>query len=178
MKPVLYNLNLVSDSTITDSAIIKFWHPDDLIDSIPTFSSKTVIYKNGTAIVSVPGNFLGGYYYISINHKNSVETWSASTVRLLSGSSYDFSSSLTKAYRNNTINSMRFLATNKYAIFSGDLNQDGSINLLDLQKSEISSKNTNLGFFNDDVNGDGVVDIFDLQIIENNKTLFINKARP
>ena len=178
MKPVLYNLNLVSDSTITDSVIIKFWHPDDLIDSIPTFSSKTVIYKNGTAIVSVPGNFLGGYYYISINHKNSVETWSASTVRLLSGSSYDFSSSLTKAYRNNTINSMRFLATNKYAIFSGDLNQDGSINLLDLQKSEISSKNTNLGFFNDDVNGDGVVDIFDLQIIENNKTLFINKARP
>jgi hypothetical protein len=58
------------------------------------------------------------------------------------------------------------------------VNQDGSINLLDLQKTEISSKNTNLGFFNDDVNGDGVVDIFDLQIIENNKTLFINKARP
>ena len=178
MKPILYNLNKTTDSTITDSVVIKIWHPDGLLDSIPTFLCKTLINKNGIATVSLPSNLSGGYYYISINHKSSLEIWSANTVRLLSNSSYDFSNSLSKAY-NNTINSpMKYLSTGKYGLYTGDVNQDGSINNNDEQKVEISSKNIVLGYSNEDLNGDGVVDIYDLQIIENNKNLFLNKARP
>jgi len=73
---------------------------------------------------------------------------------------------------------MKFLSSGKYALFSGDVNQDGTINSDDLQKVENTAKNIEFGYSNDDVNGDGVVDVFDLQIIENNKILFLNKARP
>jgi lysophospholipase L1-like esterase len=178
MMPILYDLNQTTDSTITDSVCIKIWHPDDLVDSMPSFSCITFLNKNGNAIVSIPINLSGGFYYISINHKNSLETWSANTVRLISNSTYDFSNSLSKAYNNGINTPMKFISSDKYAIFSGDVNQDGSINLVDLQQAENSAKFIGLGYLNDDLNGDGVVDIFDLQIIDNNKILFLNKARP
>ena len=73
---------------------------------------------------------------------------------------------------------MKFLSTGKYALFSGDVNQDGLINVVDLQKVENTAKSFGFGYSKDDVNGDGVVDIFDLQVIDNNKILFLNKARP
>ncbi len=178
MNPVLYQLNQTSDSSITDSVYIKIWNPNNLVDSIPTFLCHTLLNKNGNAIVSLPSNLSGGYYYISINHKNSLETWSASTVRLLSDSMYDFSNSLSKAYSNSLNTPMKFLSSGKYALFSGDVNQDGLINSVDLQQVEITAKNIGFGYFKDDINGDGVVDLIDLQIIENNKILFLNKARP
>lgn len=178
MNPVLYNLNQSADSTITDSVVIKFWHPDNLLDSTPSFTFNTTINKNGNSIVKLPSNISGGFYYISLNHKNSLEVWSATTVRLTSGSTYDFSNSISKAYSNSTNTPMKVISTGKCALYSGDVNQDGLINALDMSKVEISSKNIGFGYFNDDVNGDGVVDILDLQIIDNNKKLFLNKARP
>ena len=178
MKPILYNLNQIADSTLTDSVCIKIWHPDDLVDSVSTITYYTVINKNGNANVSLPISLSGEYYYISINHKNSLETWSANTVKLMPNSTYDFSNNISKAYSNNSNTPMKFISTGKYAIFSGDVNQDGTINEFDLKQVEIKAKNTGFGYLNDDVNGDGVEDILDMQIIENNKTLFLIKARP
>lgn len=178
MKPILYNLSQSADSIITDSVYIKIWNPNNLVISTPTFSCSALLNKNGNAIISLPSSFSGGNYYISINHKNSLETWSAGTVNLISGITYDFTNSLSNAFSNSLNTPMKFLSSGKYALFSGDVNQDGTINSDDLQKVENSAKNIGLGYFNDDVNGDGVVDVFDLQIIENNKILFLNKARP
>ncbi len=178
MKTVLYNLNQTTDTTFTDSIIVKIWHPDDLVDSVSTFTCYTILNKNGNANVTLPMSLSGGYYYISLNHKNSLETWSANTVKLISNSTYDFSNSLSKAYTNNVNVPMKFLSAGKYAVFSGDVNQDGAINEFDLKQVEISAKNIGFGYHNDDVNGDGVADIFDMKMIENNKNLFLNKARP
>jgi lysophospholipase L1-like esterase len=178
MNPILSNLNQIADSTLTDSVCIKIWHPDDLVDSVSTFISYTVINKNGSANVLLPINLSGEYYYISINHKNSLETWSANTVKLMPNSTYDFSNNLSKAFSNNMNAPMKFISIGKYAIFSGDVNQDGAVNQFDLQQVENAAINTGFGYHNDDVNGDGVVDVIDLQITENNKSLFLNIARP
>jgi lysophospholipase L1-like esterase len=178
MNSVLYNFNQITDSTVVDYISIDIWHPDDLVESIPTYSINTLINKNGIATISLPSNLSGGYYYISIKHKNSLETWSANTVRLVSGSTYDFSNNLSKAYSNGNNVPMKYISSNKYALFSGDVNQDGTINATDLQQTENNSKNLQYGYLKNDMNGDGVIDIYDLQIIENNKLLFLNKARP
>jgi lysophospholipase L1-like esterase len=178
MNPVLYNLNQTTDSSIVDYISIDIWHPDDLVESIPTFSINTLINKNGFATVSLPSNLSGGYYYISIKHKNSLEIWSANTVRLLSGSMYDFSNNLSKAYTNGNNVPMKYISSGKYALFSGDVNQDGTINSTDLQQVENNSKGLQYGYFKNDLNGDGVIDIYDMQITDNNKILFLNKARP
>ncbi len=178
MNPVLFNLNQITDSSIVDYISIEIWHPDDLVESIPTFSINTLINKNGFATISLPTNLSGGYYYISIKHKNSLETWSANTVRLLSSTTYDFSNNLSKAYSNGNNVPMKYISPGKYALFSGDVNQDGTINSDDLQLIENNSKNLQYGYLKNDMNGDGVIDIHDMQIIENNKILFLNKARP
>ena len=178
MNPVLYNLNQIPDSNIVDYIRIDIWHSDDLFDNIPSFSFNTLIKRNGLATVSLPSNFSGGSYYISIKHKNSLETWSANTVRLLSGSTYDFSNSLSKAYSNSNNVPMKYISLGKYALFSGDVNQDGTIDSTDIQQVENNSKLLEYGYFKNDLNGDGVIDIYDMQIIDNNKTLFLNTARP
>jgi hypothetical protein len=178
MNSVLYNLNQTTDSSIVDYISIDIWHPDDLVESIPTFSIKTLINKNGFATVSLPSNLSGGHFYISIKHKNSLETWSANTVRLLSGTTYDFSSNLSRAYSNGNNVPMKYVSSGKYALFSGDVNQDGTINSTDLQQVENNSKGLQYGYFKNDLNGDGVIDIYDMQITDNNKILFLNKARP
>ena len=178
MNPMLYNLNQIADSSIVDIVNIKIWHPDDLSESIPTFSTNAQINKNGLVNIFLPSSLSGGFYYISINHKNSIEIWSANTVKLLGGSSYDFSNSLSKAYSNGINPPMKLLSSGKYALFSGDIDQDGTINSNDLQQIENNSKSLQFGYLKNDVNGDGVIDIFDMQMVENNKILFINKARP
>lgn len=178
MNSILYNLNITADTSLVDSLSIKIWHPDDLVDSLPTFTVNALINKNGIVNLSLPISLVGGYYYISLNHKNSLETWSANTVKLMPNSTYDFSNNISKAYSNNMNTPMRFISIGKYALFSGDVNQDGSINEFDLEQVENTAINTEFGYHNDDLNGDGVVDIIDLQIIENNKSLFLNIARP
>jgi hypothetical protein len=178
MNPMLYNLNQIADSSIVDIVNIKIWHPDDLSESTPTFSTNAQINKNGLVNIFLPSSLSGGFYYISINHKNSIEIWSANTVKLLGGSSYDFSNSLSKAYSNGINPPMKLLSSGKYALFSGDIDQDGTINSNDLQQIENNSKSLQFGYLKNDVNGDGVIDIFDMQMVENNKILFINKARP
>jgi len=178
MKTVLYDYNQTADASMTDSVFIKIWNPNSLVISNPTFSCSALLNKNGRADISLPSSLSGGNYYISINHKNSLEIWSASTVNLISGITYDFTNKLSKAYSNSLNTPMKLLSSGKYALYSGDVNQDGAINSSDLQKAENTAKSIGFGYFNDDVNGDGVVDLFDSQIIDNNKILFLNKARP
>lgn len=52
---------------------------------------RTVLDVNGNALVSFPSLYSGGSYYIVINHRNSIETWSKNPVQLpLGGVSYNF----------------------------------------------------------------------------------------
>ena len=52
---------------------------------------KTVLDVSGNASVSFPSIYSGGSYYLVINHRNSLETWSKNPVLLpLGGISYNF----------------------------------------------------------------------------------------
>jgi hypothetical protein len=66
----------------------------------------------------------------------------------------------------------------KNALFSGDVNQDGTIDIFDTQLIENEASAFQFGYNPGDVNGDLSSDIFDLQVVENNSVLFIYKARP
>ena len=65
-----------------------------------------------------------------------------------------------------------------FAIYSGDINQDGGVDILDFALEETDVNNFAFGYNVTDLNGDGSSDILDYAIIERNANAFVFKATP
>ena len=65
-----------------------------------------------------------------------------------------------------------------FAIWGGDVNQDGIVDTGDMNPVENESTNVTMGYVAEDVNGDGIVDTGDMNIVENNSTNVIQKITP
>ncbi len=82
-------LDPITKPTVSDSVTVS------LAQSTPPFtilsSVKSVLSTTGTGVFSFPGSFANGSYYIVVNHRNSMETWSRSPKTLsVSGAFFDF----------------------------------------------------------------------------------------
>ena len=111
-------------------------------------------------------NAASGTYYISVKHRNGLETWSkAGGETFVNGGTYlyDFTNSASKAYGNNTV-----LKGSKYCIISGDVNQDKTIDAGDLSSIENDASSSLSGYVDTDLNGDNAVDAADISIVESN----------
>jgi hypothetical protein len=178
MKTLLHNIGLTDDTTAVDSIEVQMWSPDYLNLTEPTFTTKTILHNDGNVNLRLPINMIGKNYYICIKHKNSIETWSAEPITISTVNNYDFTISQDKAYSNNFDNPMKSMPDGNFAIYSGDINQDGTIDIFDMMNAENDVINFDFGNILSDCNGDGVTDIFDMMIIENNAGLFIYYASP
>jgi hypothetical protein len=145
----------------------------------------TVVYQawgielstTGTATVTIPAIY-GDFYYLTIKTRNSNETTSASPVDFSTDIiNYAFDSQAT-AY--GLIPGYFPLADmgDGYALYAGDVNQDGIVDLGDLLV--ISNLNDQFapGYLVEDVNGDGLVDLGDLLITSNNNDGFVATKTP
>ncbi|MBK7761903.1 MAG: hypothetical protein IPI46_00835 [Bacteroidetes bacterium] len=136
-------------------------------------STTQVIKTNGT--VTFNGTAAAGQaYYIVIKHRNAVETWSANPVMLTENTMYDFTTAANKAYGDNQTE----VATNVWAFYSGDINQDENADLLDASLLETDMANFEFGYFATDLNGDGNVDLLDSPILEVNVNNFVFSSKP
>lgn len=92
MNPVLYDAGLSSDPTACDSVTVDFY-----TSITPTFvySQKALLHINGNAFMTLPGFLSGQMLYITIRHRNSIETWSKNAVLFTNASAstvtFDFS---------------------------------------------------------------------------------------
>ena len=73
---------------------------------------------------------------------------------------------------------LKSMPDGSFSIYSGDTNQDGTIDINDMMNTENDAANLFFGYGFTDCNGDGAADIFDMQIIENNSGLMIYYASP
>ena len=89
---------------------------------------------------------------------------------------FDFTNAANKAYGSNQI--LVDAAPLRYAIYSGDVNQDGFTNLTDLVGINNGTANFLTGYIPTDVNGDNLVDLGDILISSNNASAFVQKIRP
>ena len=128
-----------------------------------------VFTQRGTIDLSGNGDFIfptarGGTYYIVIRHRNSLQTWSSSAI-LFSAStmSYDFSTASSQAYGNNLVD-----LGGIFAIRSGDVNQDGIIDIDDFISVENACRIFSSGYIKDDLTGDGLPESADFSLVENN----------
>jgi len=116
----------------------------------------------------------GVSYYIVVNHRNSLETWSNTGYSFTANSlSFDFSTAASQAYGSNQV-----LDGARFAIYSGDVNKDGTIDASDLSLIDNDAFGFISGYVLTDINGDGFVDGSDYSIAENNAVNFVSVVRP
>ncbi len=120
---------------------------------------------------SVPGN-----YYIRLVHRNSLETWSSAPVAVNDNSTYDFTSSASQAYGSNTV--QIDASPVRFALYSGDVNQDGAIDATDVSAVDNDAANYSAGYIPADLTGDGYVDGTDFAIADNNAANFVSAITP
>lgn len=172
MQPVLSN-QLVPQAlpTQTDSITIELNHAITraLIDS-----RKVILMTNGTA--STTFNQPQGVYYVSIGHRNSIRTWSASTIECTASTPlYDFSSAAVKAFGSNQVQ----VENGVWALYTGDINQDEYIDGNDFPLYDLDSYHGVNGLYKaTDLNGDGYVDGNDFPILDLNSSQGISVIAP
>jgi len=152
----VYLRNSSSPYAIVDSA-------KSIIDSV-TYTGSFLFSNAGT-----------GTYYLQTKHRNSIETWSKTpqSYTLGTGLNYDFTDNITKAFGNNMVQK-----SSKFCLYSGDVNQDGIIDIDDNQFIDNDAFNFGSGYVVSDVTGDELVDLADASIADNNALNFVGKITP
>lgn len=115
------------------------------------------------------------YYYIVVNHRNSIQTWSKGGGERFVGGflNYDFTTAATQAFGNNMI-----LVGSDYSLYTGDVTQDGIVDGNDGALIDNDAASFVTGYVNTDLNCDGVVDGVDAAYAENNAANFIGVIKP
>ena len=130
-------------------------------------------FKNSSQIDGLP-------FVVQLKHRNSIETWSnpLNSFVTLTGfeGTYDFRTDNSKAFGNNMM--PVDVTPIRYAIYSGDVNQDGSVNALDISEIDNDVFNFSSGYIGSDVTGDNVTDAADLSVSDNNAFNFVSKITP
>lgn len=170
MTPVLVNAGIGMNPLWCDSIRVELRSP---IFPFQLLASTTALLAtNGMATCNLPVG--EGSYYIVVKHRNTIETWSSAPGALQQNTLYDFTTSAGKAYNSNQVE----VEPGIWAFYSGDINQDENIDLLDLGLLESDISQFLFGYYPTDINGDGNIDLLDSPIVEANINSFVFSAHP
>lgn len=171
MRPVMTNQGSASNSTDVGLVTLELIDPNTLT---PVATTITMLQTDGTATGTF-NSALNGLFYLTVKYRNCLKTWSALPLAINSSTPvYDFTNSPSKAYGSNMIE----IEPGVWALFSGDLNDDGNVDNSDYTTWETDSNSFSFGNFATDLNGDGNVDNSDYTIWEANSNSFIFAAHP
>ena len=158
---------------IADEVTIELHKGTSYSEIISSFSNVSVDI-NGLASLNNLPNTLNSDYYITVKHRNSIETTSSGPVSFAGNSiSCDFSTAASQAYGSNQMN-----IGGVYVIYGGDVSYDGSVDIGDMTPVDNAASNFISGYLDSDVNGDGTIDIADMTIIDNNGAAFVRSITP
>lgn len=174
MSRVLFNEGKETNaaSANVDSVLVELHattSPYSLIESY-----QGILQTNGILNCTFPYSVLNQSFYLVVKHRNTIETWSESPIAISSGTNYDFTSSANKAYGNN----LKEVESGVFACYSGDINLDENIDLIDASFLENDINAFQSGYVVTDMNGDGNVDLLDAPIVESNVSDFIFSSHP
>ena len=140
-------------------------------------SAKGMLDKYGNGIFYFSNAANGGSYYISVKHRNSLETWSYEP-KIINNEfkSFTFKDALGSAYGNNmaTVNSDDY----DFGFYSGDVNQDGFIDLTDVILIINDANSFVTGYKVTDLTGNNITDLTDALFAYNNSVKFVSLVRP
>ena len=136
------------------------------------FEDSVMIMTDGTGRIDLPAAFNGNSYYLLIKHRSHVAIRSAGLVLMSPVVTYDFTLSESQADNNGSNFGMTQLSNGKWAMWVGDVTQDGFVGGDDV--GSVDNDNL-LGIYleyrNSDVTGDGFVGGDDVGAVDNNNLL-------
>ena len=121
-----------------------------------------------------PGSVIGNEYYIVLKHRNTITTWSSSSVMMSNNMNYDFTNAITKAFGSNLVE----IDNGIFAVYNGDINLDASISSSDYTVWETDANAFSSGYLSSDIDGNGAVDSPDFSVWEMNANLFVGAIEP
>jgi len=137
-------------------------------------SKKVYMKTNGDDTVKYLNATNGTNYYLQLEHRNALETWSGGTIMFAGYSGgYDFSTNDAQAFGSNQV-----LKGSRYCLYSGDANSDGIVDINDLSDIDNDAFNFAGGYVVTDINGDNFIDLNDLSICDNNAANFVSVIAP
>jgi hypothetical protein len=143
-------------------------YPYSLVDQ-----AKIFLNNSGQGTAKFYNAINGTPYYLVLRHRNAIETWSAVSQTFMNGIlTYDFTTGSNKAYGNN----LKLVGSK--CIYSGDVNQDGFIDIEDLNAVYNENISGVTGYHSTDVTGDLFTEIGDLSLTFINKFLGVERKRP
>lgn len=164
--------NEISNSMVPDTVKVIL---RDAVSPYPVIDSvKGILNSSGNGLYNFQKAVNSTDYFIIVKHRNSIETWSAAGNRFtVNNLNYNFTLSENKAFGNNLK-----LKGNRYCIYSGDVNQDGSADAGDISLVENDLYLSLSGYNSSDLNGDYYTDAGDLSIVENNASQNVAAVTP
>ena len=164
MTPAPFNANGISPTNVADTIIVELHNSSN---QALAYSSIGLLSTSGLANVIFPAAAIGGSYYVVVSHRNSIAIWSATPVTIaVNGTSYNFANSASQAAGSNLAD----MGSGVFAMYTGDINQDGSIDFNDYPGLDIASSAGVLGYDVNDLNGDASVDFNDYPMIDINSS--------
>ena len=128
---------------------------------------------SGSATVTVPGTYSASYY-ITVKHRNSLETVSATAVSFAGSTMTQSFGTPADVFGGNLV----AMIDANYAIWAGDVSQDGLVDGSDMAPVDNQAAAFAAGYIVEDCNGDGLIDGSDLAIVDNNASAFVGVATP
>ena len=139
------------------------------------YSSNGTINATGNGIFTFSGAAMGGSFYIIVKHRNSLETWSGAPILMPSNNNFfDFTTGITQAFGSNLIN----VGSGKYAIRTGDINQNGVIDINDYTAVQTALLTLSSGYLVNDLTGDNLIESTDYSLVETNSQAGLMVRKP
>ena len=167
-----FNADGTTPTNIADTITVEL---HDASTQALSYSVIGTISTSGTGTFTFPAGVNGNSYYISVRHRNSIQTWSTAPVLMNpTGTTYNFSTAATQAAGSNLVND----GSGVYMIYTGDINQDGAVDFNDYPSLDIASSSGVLGYDSSDLNGDASVDFNDYPMIDINSSNGVLSTTP
>jgi len=166
-------------STDADIIQVELRKPSSL--EVVSYTTNAMLNTNGTVRCNFPTSALVGDYYIVVKHRSCLPLWSANPISFTIYSEYNFIQNVSNAYGIVSPPVLNQVAPGVFALFSGELNDDGYIDGMDYVTFETdlySSAYGDLFLLDGDFNGDSYVDATDYSKFDYNSQLGLYYQRP
>jgi hypothetical protein len=156
-----------------DTLTISIRDSESPYNLLETRKIKSDAYGTANCLLTIPDDMYS--YYIVVNHRNSIETWSRDGGEIFNTYSleYDFTLDSCMAYGCNML-----MTNGKAYIYSGDVDQDNIVDGYDLLVLFNAVSTFRTGYIPEDLNNDNVVNLDDLLYSFNNSSKFILLRAP
>ena len=166
-------------STDADIIQVELRKPSSL--EVVSYASNAMLNTNGTVRCNFPTSALVGSYYIVVKHRSCLPLWSANPISFTSTTEYNFIQNVSNAYGIVSPPVFNQVAPGVFALFSGEVYDDGYIDGSDYASFETDlylSAFGGLFLLDGDFNGDSYVDATDYSKYDYNSQLGLYYQRP